>query len=243
MSVKECKAVVFDLDDTLYPERDYVMSGFRAVAAWSKLHLGNPAEVGFFELRVLFEKGVRGDTFNRWLAARGIVDDSLVAQLVQVYREHDPTIAPFPEVPGVLESLRREYLLGIVSDGYLAVQQRKLAALRLAPYFDAIIFSDEWGREAWKPNPRPFREVLDRLGGIAPEEAVYVADNPDKDFLGARGVGLTTIQICRPNALNSHREPLTEQHRFHVAIQSLNELETALKSLMGTSAATEELSP
>ena len=69
------QAIVFDLDDTLYPERAYVLSGFRAVAAWAAGELGLPVTQGFAELRRLFDDGVRGDTFNRWLESHGFQPD------------------------------------------------------------------------------------------------------------------------------------------------------------------------
>jgi putative hydrolase of the HAD superfamily len=56
------RAVIFDLDDILYPERAYVLSGFHAVAAWAEEQLKIPRRLGFAELRQLFEDGVRGNT-------------------------------------------------------------------------------------------------------------------------------------------------------------------------------------
>ena len=148
------RAIVFDLDDTLYPERAYVLSGFRAVAAWAEEeeHVGIPQHQSFDELRRLFDEGIRGDTFNRWLESHGLKPDDWVPQMVRVYRKHNPHIAPYPEVPGLLQRLRQCYRLGLVSDGYAEVQKRKLGALGLTSCFDVLVFSDEWGREAWKPN-------------------------------------------------------------------------------------------
>ena len=57
--VPKWRAIVFDLDDTLYPERDYVLSGFRAIARWAAEHLRIPAEDGYRELAELFAAGVR----------------------------------------------------------------------------------------------------------------------------------------------------------------------------------------
>lgn len=218
------QAIVFDLDDTLYPERDYVFSGFRAVAAWAEAQLGIPAGQGVAELRYLFEQGVRGDTFNRWLAAHDLGPDSLVPQLVQVYREHEPRLVPFPEVPQLLASLHRRYGLGLLSDGYLPVQQRKLAALGLAHHFDAVVFSDEWGRAAWKPSIKPFQAVLQRLA-VDAENSVYVADNPAKDFLGARQVGTFTIWVRWSGGEYTHLDPPSPQHAPHLTLTSLLELE------------------
>ena len=221
------RAIVFDLDDTLYPERVYVLSGFRAVAAWAEVHLGIPATLGIAELRQLFDDGVRGDTFNHWLESHGFQPDVWVPQMVQVYREHNPHIEPYAEVPGLLQHLRAHYRLGLVTDGYTEVQKRKLAALGLTSCFDALVFSDEWGREAWKPNTWPFETVLDRLGVTGPE-AIYVADNPTKDFLGARQVGMWTVRVRHPDGLYSHLEPPSPEHAPHVEIETLSDLETTL---------------
>ena len=57
--------VVFDLDDTLYLERDYVKSGFRAVAKTAVKHTGTSADEAFNFLWNEFTAGVRGSSFNR----------------------------------------------------------------------------------------------------------------------------------------------------------------------------------
>jgi putative hydrolase of the HAD superfamily len=226
------KAVVFDLDDTLYPERDYVLSGFRAVAEWSEARLSIPASEGFVELRALLDRGVRGDTFNQWLSARQKLDKSLIEQLVGVYRDHNPEIRPFPGVPELLSSLKKSSSLGLLSDGYLGVQQRKLQALNLRHFFDAVVFSDEWGRAAWKPNTLPFEKTLEKLGNIGPASAVYIADNPLKDFLGARKAGLATVQVKHPGGLYAGADPPTIDHRPDIVINSLDLIPVALDKLI-----------
>jgi len=226
----ELQAVIFDLDDTLYPEQDYVLSGFRAVATWAHEHLGIPTPLGFTELRKLFEEGVRGNTFNRWLESHGLAPDDWIPQLVQVYREHNPQIAPYPEVPGLLQRLRRRYCLGLVTDGYLEVQKKKLASLGITSFFDALVFSGEWGHEAWKPSPRPFEVILERLNVTGPE-AVYVADNPTKDFIGARQAGMWTVRVRYPGGLYNHLQPPSPEHAPHIEIATLAALEAVLKRI------------
>ena len=61
------KAIIFDMDDTLYPERHYVLSGFRAVAKWFEANYGVSYETSGQTLISLFNKGIRGNTFNIWL--------------------------------------------------------------------------------------------------------------------------------------------------------------------------------
>lgn len=220
-------AIIFDLDDTLYPERDYVLSGFRAVSQWAERHLGIPGESGYDELSRLFRAGVRGDTFNRWLSSHHLPAGPLVPQLVEIYRGHKPVIKPFRGIPAFLEGLHRRYRLGLVSDGYLQVQQGKLDALKLGRHFDAVVFSDEYGRDAWKPSTRPFEIVLKQLE-TEPSRAVYVADNPKKDFLGARNIGMYTIRVRVADGLYRQLEPESEAHAPHREISHPENLEKAL---------------
>ena len=234
MNASKWQAIVFDLDDTLYPERNYVLSGLHAVADWAEAHLNIPSATAFADLKHLFDQGVRGDTFNRWLSANRIANDGLAPQLVQVYREHEPSLTPFPKVMELLALLRKDYRLGLVSDGFLLVQQRKLAALGLAECFDAIVFSDEWGRAAWKPSTIPFEVVSQRLG-VCSSHSVYVADNPIKDFLGARRVGMFTVQVCRPDSEYIAQLPPTPEHAPHVTITSLDELTSILSEVQPVS--------
>ncbi|HZT95990.1 MAG TPA: HAD family hydrolase, partial [Chloroflexota bacterium] len=153
------RAVVFDLDDTLYPERQYVLSGFRAVGRWLERRHGGEAEATAQEMVAISESVSRGATFDTWLLRHGY-DLGLVGDMVTVYREHRPEIQPFPETESVLEVLRPHYKLGILSDGYLAVQKLKFEALGLGRYFDAVMFTDELGPDAWKPSPRAFSVLL-----------------------------------------------------------------------------------
>ncbi|MCB0112166.1 MAG: HAD family hydrolase [Caldilineaceae bacterium] len=233
--MKHWQAVVFDMDDTLYPERDYVLSGFRAVAEWSEQAFGINANDGYAHFHTLFTTGVRGDTFNRWLhhfqiiqpdSPREVIQQT-VTPLIDVYRNHMPQIQPFPEAAALLPALSKIYQLGVVSDGYEMVQQRKWAALNIASYFTAVVFSDHWGREAWKPSTKPFHEVL-RGFAVAPEQAVYIGDNPRKDFLGAREVGMATIWLRRADGEYTAHEPPTAAHQPDEIIASWAALQSEL---------------
>ncbi len=209
--MKRWQAVVFDLDDTLYSERDYVLSGMRAVADWARDSLGFPAERTYGQLHDLFEAGVRGETFDRWALANDLQSEAWVPAMVDVYRQHQPQITLDADTVELLTQLREHCRLGIVTDGYLDGQQRKVAALGLDRTIEAIIYSDAIGRDAWKPDPRPFHAVLGRLE-VAADRTVYVGDNPAKDFLGARRVGMETIRIRRPDGLHREVEPATADH-------------------------------
>ena len=224
------RAVVFDLDDTLYPEIEFVYSGYQAVAEAVRGRLG--IEI-YDDLTSLFGAGQRGDLFTPVLRKHlGDVQEPYVEQLVSIYRKHEPILHPYPEVPDLLRKLKPSHRLAIISDGRLCVQQRKLQALHLDGYFDVVIFTDQWGREAWKPSTRSYEAVLERLS-VSGMESVYIADNPSKDFHGARRVGMHTIRVRRPGNIYGQLEPPSSEFAPDLEIETLNGLDTALADLSG----------
>ncbi len=72
-----------------------------------------------------YENGIRGDTFNCWLASHNLLSYDRVKKMIKIYREHLPSITPFPEVKEVLGRLKKNFSLGIVTDGYLGIQRKK----------------------------------------------------------------------------------------------------------------------
>ncbi|HLP82287.1 MAG TPA: HAD family hydrolase [Nitrosomonas sp.] len=228
--MKKLRAILFDLDDTLYPESEFVFSGFRSVARWAQETLGISEELSNSHLRKLFIDGVRGNTFDRWLEDMGNGDARTVKDAIRVYREHLPEIRPYPDVSGILQRLHDHYLLGIVSDGQWAMQERKMKALGISHMFSAIIFSDKLGSDCWKPSPKPFEAALERLN-VDPNAACYVGDNIHKDFKGARSVGLKTIWMRRDDGIYSGITPPSEEYRPEYEITSFSMLEQLLISL------------
>src|SRR3989304_1275528 len=84
------RAVVFDLDDTLYPERAYVRGAIRAAARWAAEKLGEEPQAVLDELWAMFEAGVRRQTFDRWLERRGRAPEADRADMIEAYRRHPP---------------------------------------------------------------------------------------------------------------------------------------------------------
>ena len=220
--MKTWHAIIFDLDDTLYSEMDYVLSGMRAVARWARGQFGLCEEDAYSELLDIVQQGVDGRTFNRWLNTREL-PETWVPSMVQAYREHEPRITLHRGIRYLLEQLRLEYKLGIITDGYLEVQQRKVAALKVESYFDEIVYSDQWGREAWKPSPTPFQHILRRLG-ISANTALYVGDNPAKDFYGARSLGMGTLRVRFPSGIHRHIDPVDDEHAPDRSVNTTEEL-------------------
>ncbi len=192
--------VVFDLDDTLYPERDYVLSGFAAVGAWLERERGI---LGFeAQARSLFAAGHRGKIFDEALVILGVANRADVGELVEVYRSHSPKICLPDESARILAWATIHFRVALLSDGYLDVQRRKADALKLSQWIKEFVFSDQWGREFWKPSLRPFQEVMLRFPGL-PSGYLYVGDNPRKDFIAPRALGWRTVCLRREGGENS----------------------------------------
>ena len=223
LNEKKWQAIVFDMDDTLFPEQAFVLSGFRAVAQWAESIFPITFDESFKYLSNSYHSGVRGHTFNDWLSEFGL-NAELLPTCINVYREHTPRIQPFPEMPAFLTNLRKSgYKIGLVSDGYLSVQQGKFQALNIARHFDAVIFSDEYGRANWKPSPIPYCAVLEKLQ-VLPAQSVYLGDNPKKDFLGAKRAGMDTIWCRYSGGDYSQLSPPSSDHQSDFVANDLIEL-------------------
>ena len=226
------KAIVFDLDDTLYPERQYALSGFGAVADWADGSLGIPREQGYAELEAYFNSGVRGDTFNRWMEAHGEEPDRWIPEMVKAYREHTPSLEPYPEMHAVLKSLQDDYRLGLITQGHKPGQQRKLEALKLTKTFEATIILGEEDRQDWKPKRVSFERILAQLD-LAGNEAAYIGDNPLKDFVGPRELGMLTIWIRRPEGEHVDDLPPGPEYLAEIELPDLTSLANTLEGMPG----------
>jgi putative hydrolase of the HAD superfamily len=195
-----CRSVVFDLDDTLYLEREYVRSGFTAVGDWI---LSERSMEGFADRAWrLFEEGARGDIFNKALVASGCdADNDLIAEMVATYRRHRPSIALESDVVPVLEYLQVRHRSALISDGPSESQRRKVETLELTKWVETIILTSEMGFGCGKPSPAAFRLVESRLGAES-SSCVYVGDNPAKDFVAPKSLGWTTVRVRRKGGLH-----------------------------------------
>ncbi len=191
-----CSVLVLDLDDTLFPEKQFVLSGFQEIDRF----LLERGYSGFFaEARRLFDSGIRGDVFDRVLRSLGVMEAAqLIPELIKIYREHAPTLQLHKDADWTLRFFHKRNQLGLITDGYLLTQKNKVKALGIAHYFDAVVYSDEFGRDHWKPSPTPYMKLKGILG-CDHRNCVYVADNPKKDFVTPNKLGWRTIQICRPD--------------------------------------------
>lgn len=224
MTVRFPQAILFDLDDTLMLEEDFVRSGLAAVAVAIAPRIGMEAPLLLDRLWYDFRRLGRTGIFDRLLAAYPEAAAS-VSHIVAIYREHSPSLVLSGDTRGLLARLRTRTRLAIVTDGLPATQQRKIDALDLTSQVDAVVFP--WALDAPKPSPVAFHEAC-RLLDVAPEEAVIVGDDPFHDVAAAHAAGMACIRIRtgRAREIETRDPPLRYRE-----IATLDALEAALDDL------------
>jgi putative hydrolase of the HAD superfamily len=201
------KAVLFDLDDTLFDHRQ------SARAALTAVHTGfaSTADFGAFErhhahyleemhLEVLAGRATlddaRRERFRRVFAALGVaLDPADVYRAAETYRKgYAESRRVIEGAADLLAHLRASVSIGIVTNNLLSEQQDKLRVCGLTPYVDALVASEDVGVS--KPEPEIFRIALKRLG-VSAEESVMVGDSWPNDIQGAHAAGIRAVWFNR----------------------------------------------
>lgn len=193
--------IVLDLDDTLYLERDYALSGYRAVGHWMRQRYGVARFAEGAERQ--FAAGNYTRIFDSALVELGIAPSPvLIAELVSVYRSHHPRIRLLPDAERLLEHRRGGCSLALLTDGFLAAQRNKVLALGLRRRgVWPIVYTDVWGPAFWKPHRRGYDRIARHFDSSS-ARFVYVADNPAKDFVAPQALGWATIQVRRQDGIH-----------------------------------------
>lgn len=167
--------IAFDLDDTLFPEMEYVRSAYRAIAR----------RYGRELLPAMMSACTPAEAFD----STGLPIDELLG----IYREHIPDIRLPWDSLYLLASLRNAgHTFAVVTDGRSVTQRHKFEALGLGRFVDAdraLMISEEVGES--KTGGKAFRLLEERYGSETPK--IYVGDNPAKDFRTPGMMGWTTV--------------------------------------------------
>jgi putative hydrolase of the HAD superfamily len=187
------EAVLLDLDDTCYDQRDFLAGAFDAVARRAGELGADQAAVRDALDSVAALGSDRGRIIDRALQTLGVCVP--VGPLVDAFRSYRPTrLTPYPGVREGLEQVRRLVPVALVTNGDPAGQRAKLDALALDRAFDVLVLSDELGRSFRKPHPGPFREALRQLDA-EPDRSFFIGDHPGRDIAGAQQVGMRAIRV------------------------------------------------
>lgn len=202
----EKKTLVFDLDDTLVKEIDYLKSAFAAIA--EHLDRDNP---DLFHEMFGWYKG-KQDVFGN-LESR--YEHAVKQQLKDFYRNHVPNFDPISENRDLLIELKNDgHYLGLITDGFSITQRNKIRALDIDYLFDLIIVSEEFGSS--KPDKRNF-EVFSQFDT---KQHFYISDNVNKDFIAPNQLGWTTVCLL-DSGENIHTQDFNKEtlylptHKIH----------------------------
>jgi putative hydrolase of the HAD superfamily len=197
------RAVLFDLDDTLF---DHRRSSRAALAAVHERFAGSVA-FDLFErhhTRYLEEMHIevlagrigldeaRRERFRRVFGALGLtLTDRETWDAAAAYRAgYVDARTPMEGARELLAAVHERVRVGVVSNNLLEEQRDKLEFCGLAPFVDALIVSEEAGMS--KPDPAIFRIALDRVG-VSAADAVMVGDSWAADIVGARAAGIRAV--------------------------------------------------
>lgn len=189
--------LIFDLDDTLYPERLFVAEGMKSVSNYLGKALGISEKVVYEELMAILDKQGRGKVFDTYLGHKGVLTKELVKKCVAIYRQTSPKIDLPRETVDVL-GLFSNRPLYLVTDGNHIVQAQKVKALGLENTFEKIFFTHRYGVKNSKPSLHCFEKIA-RSEGCYLSELIYVGDDPSKDFIELNKAGATTIRVLTGN--------------------------------------------
>ena len=211
--------VILDLDDTLYPEKSYVKSGYQAVAEFLETNYKvTEADTIIAETNNVITKSdnkitcdiIEKKLWNYFTEGKNAIDE-LLSELGQqekkqecldIYRNHMPKINLYDGARELIETLKaKEIKVGIITDGRVNGQKNKITALGLNEIVNDIIITDELGGEQFrKPNDIAFR-IMQCRWGLPYEEIAYVGDNMIKDFQAPRQLGMRSIYFENKDGL------------------------------------------
>ena len=216
------RAILFDLDDTLYDLRSYWRERLRLALGLVQARYAQLDHEALV-LAALSER-VFIEHWPDFLRRQGVDDEALIAEAHEVFRrEWFERMALADDAASTLAALSSRYRLGLITNGPSAIQRRKIEHFGLAEYFDALIVSGEVG--VAKPDPAIFRLALERMG-VEPVEALFVGDAPEYDLRGAAAAGVPFVWM------NPGGEALPEGFTQPLArISRLGELPSLLETL------------
>ena len=219
------KSIIFDLDNTLYPEQTYVQSGFKAVAGYLSKKYGCDFNTLMSKITDIFNEDGRGSVFDRLVNDFNF--DENVSTLVYIYRYHFPDISPYSQSIPLLNDLKEDYKLALITDGRSFVQKRKVDALNIENYFEVIIFTDVLGENFWKPSTEPYKLALSILNCEA-KNSYYVGDDPYKDFKAPKQLGMKSIQVKMEDEMDYWKIRGYERVDADFTVNNLNEISGVL---------------
>ncbi|RZJ70849.1 HAD family hydrolase [Flavobacterium sp.] len=210
--------IVFDLDDTLVKEIDYLKSAFGEIASFADSQKSDLLE------EMLDWHSNKENVFGKLEQS---YPHATVSELKKLYRNHLPDFSHVSEVREFLSDLKSDgHFLGLITDGFSVTQRNKINALGIEDILDLIVISEEFGSE------KPHESNYSAFHKFNTENYLYVGDNLNKDFVTAKKLGWTTICLI-DDGRNVHAQDFNRNDLYLPAftIHSLDGLSGIIKNL------------
>lgn len=184
------RAVVFDLDDTLYPERRFALSGFRSAAEAVASTFACDARFVLSVLVRSYRRGLRQEAFQAACRDARLPPEA-VTTMLGAYRSHTPRLVLPRESRLTLERCREMGAVAILTNGDPNVQRAKVRALGVEALVDAVVYAAEHHVDG-KPAVEAFRAV-ERVLNVEARACLMVGDTWEKDVVGALSAGWRSV--------------------------------------------------
>lgn len=224
------RVIVFDLDDTLCKEIDYLKSAYRAIASYAVnmcADCGLPVQVlearAYEAMMDAYKSGRNAfEALNIYLGL-----ELLIGDLLQMYREHVPDISLEEDVRSTLNRLKAEgVLMGIVSDGRELTQWNKIRALGLTEWIDENFIIINTTQECFKPNSCGYEKLMEAVRTQNSEANIsftYVGDNLKKDFVWPKSNGWETVCL-KNDGRNIHAQDFEHTPSYAFPVRIVNSI-------------------
>lgn len=210
---KNIKAILLDLDDTLYDYQVCNEAAKKSLFAFLKRRLGLPLShiTNAFDgarKRVHTDLSGTGASHSRFLYIQKTVehlssktDISVVLEAYEIFwNTFLSRMKLFPGVKDFLKKMHSQSIrIAIVTDLTAHIQFRKLKKLTIDSLIDFVISSEEAGRE--KPETPIFKLALEKLG-MKSQDVCMIGDHPEKDMKGSQSLNIKNIFFTKEKAAN-----------------------------------------
>lgn len=239
------KWIFFDLDDTLFDfaksslisleklwgEQDIIREKFATPESFiDEYHIHNSRMWELHESGKITSEFLKGERFRLTIAQER--DDEEMQKTSRMLNDRYLYLlgeckAPVEGARELLGKLSKEYLIGVLTNGFNEVQYRKLMNSGLDRYIQRVVISDEIGVQ--KPDERLFR-YAERETGATADTAIMIGDNPKNDVQGALDAGWKAIYYdCKGKEFES------DSDRYLGRVETLDEVEVLLRTRLGAS--------
>lgn len=196
------KAVLFDLDDTLWSLMPVITNAESVLYSWLHHNLPNVTErftqEQLRDMRTELSATDPQYKINLWALRHATLTHAChltgankerIDEAMEIFSVARNAVTPFDDVLPGLTRLRERFAIGSISNGFA-----DLEAIGIAHHFQTSLAAHTFGRA--KPDPAIFHAACDALGS-APHETIYVGDDPVLDVQAAQNAGLEAVWMNR----------------------------------------------